>query len=132
MMAPRRERFCQEYVIDFNAKQAAIRAGYSQQNPTQEGSRLLTYADVKIRVAELADGVTERAKLTADAVLADIATIKKSCIDTSPAIALKACELEAKLLGILTDRLDLNATVKGDFWIDFTKQNAKNNDTGEA
>lgn len=122
MIAPRRERFCQEYVIDFNAKQAALRAGYSQQHPTQEGSRLLTYADVKIRIAELADGVTERAKLTADAVLADIATIKKSCIDTSPAIALKACELEAKLLGILTDRLDLNAKVDGNFWIDFTKK----------
>jgi len=132
MITPRRERFCQEYVIDFNAKQAAIRAGYAAHAATQQGSRLLTSAEVKVRIDELADGVTERAKLTADAVLADIATIKKSCIDTSPAIALKACELEAKLLGILTDRLDLNATVKGDFWIDFTKKDAKNNDTGET
>ncbi len=44
--ADRRARFAQEYCVDFNATQAAIRAGYSEATAKQQGSRLLTYADV--------------------------------------------------------------------------------------
>lgn len=39
--------FAKEYLIDFNAKQAAIRAGYSARSAAQIGSRLLTHDNVK-------------------------------------------------------------------------------------
>lgn len=38
----------------------------------------------------------------------------------------------ARYKGLFNDRLELGGKVEGSFWIDFTKQDAKNNDTGEA
>ena len=52
----KQERFCLEYVIDSNAKQSAIRAGYSEKSAQMTGSRLMTNDKVKNRVAELQKG----------------------------------------------------------------------------
>lgn len=38
----------------------------------------------------------------------------------------------ARYKGMFNDSLELSGKVEGSFWIDFTKQNAKNNDTGET
>lgn len=38
----------------------------------------------------------------------------------------------ARYKGMFHDNIELSGKVEGNFWIDFTKQNAKNNDTGEA
>lgn len=40
-MTGKQERFCDEYMIDLNAKQAAIRAGYSPKTAEQIGNQLL-------------------------------------------------------------------------------------------
>ncbi len=45
-MTPKQQRFAEEYVVDHNATQAAIRAGYSERTAKQQGSRLLTNVDV--------------------------------------------------------------------------------------
>lgn len=45
-LAPKRERFVEEYLIDLNATQAAIRAGYSEKTAKSQGQRLLTFDDV--------------------------------------------------------------------------------------
>lgn len=47
----RRVRFIDEYLIDFNATQAAIRAGYSPRSAYSTGSRLLKDADVQAQLA---------------------------------------------------------------------------------
>lgn len=46
-------RFCQEYLIDLNGAQAAIRAGYSRHTARQQGSRLLTDADIISTIDEM-------------------------------------------------------------------------------
>lgn len=48
-----KELFCNEYIIDFNATQAAIRAKYSKKTAKQIGSALLTSIDIRDRVSEL-------------------------------------------------------------------------------
>lgn len=48
----KQERFVAEYLIDLNATQAAIHAGYSERTAKQQGSRLLTNADVSAAVEE--------------------------------------------------------------------------------
>ena len=45
-MNNRQNRFVEEYLVDFNATQAAIRAGYSHKTARQIGSKLLTKVDV--------------------------------------------------------------------------------------
>ena len=64
-MTPRQEKFCIEYLIDLNATQAAIRAGYSKKTAKSLGQRLLTYVDVKSRIKELQDKVFEDGMMSA-------------------------------------------------------------------
>ena len=49
----RHEKFCQEYAIDYNGTQAAIRAGYEKQSARQQASRLLSQEDILNRIMEL-------------------------------------------------------------------------------
>ena len=39
-MTNKQEKFCQEYMIDLNATQAAIRAGYSPKTANEQAGRL--------------------------------------------------------------------------------------------
>lgn len=64
----RRERFCIEYVKDFNGTQAAIRAGYSKKAAKQQGCRLLTYATVQRRLMELKAAVVSVSGLTVERI----------------------------------------------------------------
>lgn len=43
----KQKRFCDEYLIDLNATQAAIRAGYSKKTASEQSSRLLANVNVK-------------------------------------------------------------------------------------
>lgn len=52
-LTPRQERFAQEYVLDLNAMQAAVRAGYSKKGAKTEGTRQLANAGVAARIAQL-------------------------------------------------------------------------------
>lgn len=60
-MTERQRRFVDEYLIDLNATQAAIRAGYSAKTADQQGSRML--ANVKVQ-QEIAEKMAERSKRT--------------------------------------------------------------------
>ena len=65
----KRKRFSQEYVIDLNATQAAIRAGYSKRTAKSQGQRLLTNVDIQNYISELKKGVSEELKITHQDVL---------------------------------------------------------------
>lgn len=68
-MTPKQERFVQEYLVDLNATQAAIRAGFSARTAKQQGSRLLTNVDVQAAITAKQANVAERNDLTVDFVL---------------------------------------------------------------
>lgn len=54
-MAPRQEKFCVEYLIDLNATQAAIRAGYSKKTAYSAGQRLLKDVEIQNRIKKMRD-----------------------------------------------------------------------------
>lgn len=60
-MTPKQEAFAREYLIDLNATQAAIRAGYSRGTAKEQGCVLLTNPNVAQFVA---DGIAVRAAQT--------------------------------------------------------------------
>lgn len=66
------ERFVAEYLIDLNATQAAIRAGYSEKTANREGSRLLSNADIAKAIAERKERQLATADLTAARVLEEL------------------------------------------------------------
>ena len=75
-LTTKQKRFCEEYVTDFNATQAAIRAGYSKKTSRSQAQRLLTKVDIQNYVAKLQEDIRERNKITIDeciSILADIA-----------------------------------------------------------
>lgn len=63
-LTPKQAAFVREYLIDSNATQAAIRAGYSEATAKQQGSRLLTNADIVAAVQAGQREIEERAEHT--------------------------------------------------------------------
>lgn len=67
--------FCQEYLLDLNATQAAVRAGYSADTANEQGSRLLANASVRDEVQRLQEIRAQRTSISADRVLRELAKI---------------------------------------------------------
>ena len=61
-----------EYLIDLNATQAAIRAGYSKKTAKQQASRLLTNVDLQRTIAARSAAVIEKAELSAVRTLEEL------------------------------------------------------------
>ncbi|MBC9913170.1 terminase small subunit [Chitinophaga varians] len=74
-MDAKEKRFCEEYVIDLNATQAAIRSKYSKANARNIGSELLTRPYIQDYIHELNDARSRRTEVTADNVLKELACI---------------------------------------------------------
>lgn len=74
-LAPRQARFVEEYLLDLNGKQAAIRAGYSPNSAEVEASRLLSTAKVADAVARAKADRSARTGISADRVLEELARI---------------------------------------------------------
>lgn len=68
-LTPREARFCEEYLVDLNATQAAIRAGYSPRSARAHVGRLLTNEAIARHIAELRDARSARVGVQADDVL---------------------------------------------------------------
>lgn len=74
-MNARYKRFCEEFIIDLNGKQAAIRAGYSETRAAVTAVELLTRNDVQEYILELKKERSERTEVTADMVIKELAKI---------------------------------------------------------
>lgn len=65
-------KFCDEYLIDLNAKQAAIRAGYSERTAQEQASRLLSNVKVQDYLKKRKEDRIERTEITQDFVLREL------------------------------------------------------------
>lgn len=52
-LTDKQELFAREFIIDLNATQAAIRAGYSEKSSRNQGARMMANDDILDRIAEL-------------------------------------------------------------------------------
>lgn len=68
-LTDKQEMFCCEYLIDLNATQAAIRAGYSEKTANRTASENLSKPDIQIRISELMKERSDRLQIDADYVL---------------------------------------------------------------
>lgn len=68
-LAPKQQRFVKEYLIDLNATQAAIRAGYSEKTAAEQGARLLINVKVASAIEHAKQKRVERTEIDADYVL---------------------------------------------------------------
>jgi phage terminase small subunit len=74
-LTARQRRFCEEYIIDLNATQAAIRAGFSAKTARCQASKLFANVAIEKYVADLRAKQQKRTEIDADAVLKELATL---------------------------------------------------------
>lgn len=74
-LTDKQKKFIDEYLIDLNATQAAIRAGYSQKNAFKIGSELLQKTTVQKYMQKCMKDREKRTEITQDKVLNELAAI---------------------------------------------------------
>lgn len=74
-LAARQQRFVEEYLIDLNATQAAIRAGYSAKTATSQANRMLTFVDIQNAIAKAKNRRSKKTEVTQERVLLELARI---------------------------------------------------------
>ena len=92
---PKRHQFAVEYLVDKNAKEAAIRCGVPPKAAKVTGCRWLKRPEVRAEVDRLLDEQAQRTKITADNVLIELARL--AMIDTTVAMNVKAIKDLRKL-----------------------------------
>lgn len=126
MHRSRKATFVAEYLIDQNATQAAIRAGYSAKTAYSQGQRLLKNVEVADSIEKARQEQFKRTQITADYVLTSIRDTVERCRQAEPVLdregnetgeyqfqafaALKGLELLGKNLKLFTDKLDVTVT----------------------
>lgn len=74
-LTEKQKRFVQEYLVDLNATQAAIRAGYSEKTAEQQGYQLLQKPSVQVEIQKAMKRREVRTQITQDRVLQEIACV---------------------------------------------------------
>lgn len=125
-MNARQKRFCDEYLIDCNATQAAIRAGYSPKTAKVTGAKMLTNANLKAYIDEQLERIHNEKTADAQEVLEYLTAVmrgqhteqtlqligdgvqKIADIDVSAKERLKAAELIGKRYGMFKDNVEID------------------------
>lgn len=74
-MTKKQKQFVEEYLIDLNATQAAIRAGYSPDTANEQGSRMLANVSIKNEIDKAMAERSKRTGINADRVILELAKI---------------------------------------------------------
>lgn len=125
-MNARQKKFCDEYLIDCNATQAAIRAGYNEKTAYSQGQRMLKNVEVKAYIDEQLERLHTEKTADAQEVLEYLTAVMRgqhreqtlqlvgdgvqtiTDIDVSAKERLKAAELIGKRYGMFKDNVNVD------------------------
>lgn len=135
-MTKKQQRFADEWLIDSNATQAAIRAGYSKDSARQQGQRLLTKADIKQYIDERLEQVSSEKIADAKEIMEYLTSVVRGESESTEIVVegsgdgyseartmikkpsekdrLKAAELIGKRFKMWTDNVNLDADIDAD------------------
>lgn len=99
-LTEKQKRFCEEYLIDFNATQAALRAGYSQKTAYSIGDENLRKPEIQSEIQTLIRKRSERTGINADIVIKELVKIALADTEITGREKMKALELLGKHLGL--------------------------------
>jgi phage terminase small subunit len=74
-LSPKQAMFVKEYLVDFNATQAAIRAGYSERTARAQGQRLLTKVDIHDAIEKAGQKRANKLDVTVERIVLELARI---------------------------------------------------------
>ena len=132
-MTKKQERFITEYLIDCNATQAAIRAGYSKATAYSAGQRLLKDVEIKKAIDEKLSQMQDKSIASAEEVIRYLSSVMRGESSSEVVVVegvgdgcsearrvqkapdererLKAAELLGKRYGIYSDKVNLDGAV---------------------
>lgn len=113
-MTPKQERFVEEYLIDLNATQAAIRAGYSKTAAKAIGCENLTKPDIAEAISNARVELSEKAETNALWVLLEARSVYEAARgDDKLSEALRALEIVGKHIDVqaFKERMDYNVNM---------------------
>ena len=100
-LTTRQARFVEEYLVDGNGTQAAIRAGYSASGAYTEASRLLRNAEVAKAIKTRQEADSERLRVSRERVVTMLlAAYDQARVQAEPAAMVSAGRELAKLFGL--------------------------------
>lgn len=140
-MTAKQKRFCDEYLVDLNATQAAIRSGYSEKTARKIGQENLTKPDIKKYIEERMAEKESELIATQDEVLRYLTSVLRDTTDSETIVVegcgdgvseartmrikpsekdkLKAAELLGKRYALFTEKIeqdvDMNLSINIDY-----------------
>lgn len=128
-MTAKQKRFCDEYLIDTNGAQAAIRAGYSPKAAKEQAARLLTNANIKSYIEERMAAIQDKNVADAEETMRYLTSVLrgeatdeilrlngegiqvKDEVSAATKDRLKAAELLGKRYGLFSDKVNISGSV---------------------
>lgn len=106
-LAPKQERFVEEYLVDLNATKAAERAGYSSKTANEQGARLLVNVSIQKAIAEAKKRRAQKVAVSAEDVLRGVIEVTMLAREEGDLkTALKGYELQGKHIGMWRDKVE--------------------------
>lgn len=88
-LTAKQQRFVEEYLVDLNAKQAAIRSGYSARNADKIASQLLGKYRVSAAIAAAKAERSARVAVSSDYVLNNLVEVVERSMQRAPVVDAK-------------------------------------------
>ncbi len=128
-LTAKQQRFCDEYLIDLNATQAAIRAGYSKKFAGQNADKILKNTNVKEYIKNRMDEKEKELIADQDEILRYLTAVMRGTETDEQYVVgaeggvekisvrkqvnqLKAAEMLAKRYGLLIDKMEVDADME--------------------
>ena len=104
ILTQKQAMFVQEYLVDLNATQAAIRAGYSEKTAYCIGDENLRKPNIAKAIQEAMDERGKRLEITQDTVMRNIEELRKKAEKEKQfSVSARCLELQGKHLSMFTD-----------------------------
>ena len=113
-LTPKQQRFVEEYLVDLNATQAAIRAGYSKKTAEFQASRLLRNVKVQKAISKAREALSKKTMRGIEEWLQDLRETTQKAIDAGVLKeTFRGLELEGKHLGAFVIRAEVSGVNGG-------------------
>ena len=103
-LTDKQKRFCEEYLIDLNVTQSAIRAGYSEKTAYSIGNENLKKPEIQNHISKLMEIQSRRTGITADKIIDELGKVAFADTEISGKEKIKALELLGKHLGMFDNK----------------------------